>query len=325
MWADRASEGLNGGVYDGPQPCPQVSIVIRAKNEVEHIGGVLDAVYEQQFKDFEVIFVDSGSTDGTLELVAQYPVILMTIPPESFSFGYSLNAGTERARGEYVAYLSAHALPVDSAWLGNLISPFADPQVGGVYGRQVAHPWHNPFQAWKLSKFFRNDSRTEGTKPFFSNANSCIRRSVWQSVPFCESLTGTEDFLWAKMAQLKGFKIMYQPEASVFHSHEEKLRDAYQRKLRDIQGRCQVYGACATLVERVLRPPVRSWASASAYLLGHEGGRRWILHALAFESVVWWASVVGSTRMVCARLSGYLSGRRRWNGSRPKKGAERCA
>src|SRR4030067_158290 len=78
-----------------------VSILIRAKNEEKYIGKVLDAVFNQTYKNIEVIVVDSGSTDKTLEIARKYPVNIYEIKPEDFTWGYSLNYGFLRAKGAY--------------------------------------------------------------------------------------------------------------------------------------------------------------------------------------------------------------------------------
>ena len=92
---------------------PETSIVVRSFNEAEHIGDVLAAVSEQAYQDFEIILVDSGSTDGTLEIADQYVDKVEFVAPHDFTFGHSCNAGCEVADGEFVSFLSAHAIPTD--------------------------------------------------------------------------------------------------------------------------------------------------------------------------------------------------------------------
>ena len=69
------------------------SIVIRCYNEAAHIGKLLYGILQQTESHIEIIVVDSGSTDGTLRIAKQYPVKIVEIKPEDFSFGRSLNAG----------------------------------------------------------------------------------------------------------------------------------------------------------------------------------------------------------------------------------------
>src|SRR3989344_3446611 len=116
---------------------PETSIVIRTFNEEKHIGNLLRAIGEQKYRDHEVVIVDSGSTDATLDIARQFPTTIVEIESRDFTFGYALNVGCEKARGMHLVFVSAHVLPLDTHWLGNLIAPFTDQQGAMVYGRQV--------------------------------------------------------------------------------------------------------------------------------------------------------------------------------------------
>ena len=102
---------------------PRLSIVIRAYNEEQHLPRLLAGIAQQSLHDYEIILVDSGSTDGTLAVAAQHPVRVVSIRPEEFTFGYSLNQGIAHARGEYIVMASAHVYPVYPDWLERLASP----------------------------------------------------------------------------------------------------------------------------------------------------------------------------------------------------------
>ncbi len=114
------------------------SIVIRACNEEKHIGQLLEGIASQSLPDHEIILVDSGSTDGTLEIASRYPVRVVHILPQDFTFGHSLNQGVLESHGEFIVIASAHVYPVYPDWLESLLAPFADPQVALTYGKQRA-------------------------------------------------------------------------------------------------------------------------------------------------------------------------------------------
>ena len=73
------------------------SIIVRAFNEEKHLGRLFTGLNQQSNVDFEVILVDSGSTDRTIEIATSddwnFPVRMVRIEPERFSFGRSLNYG----------------------------------------------------------------------------------------------------------------------------------------------------------------------------------------------------------------------------------------
>src|SRR4030043_2142668 len=102
------------------------SIVIRVKNEAEHLGSVLEALGGQEQPCLEVIVVDSGSTDGTVQIAERFGARIIAIEPQSFTFGYALNVGVAASRGEVAAFLSGHARPCDQRWLAGLVAPFRD-------------------------------------------------------------------------------------------------------------------------------------------------------------------------------------------------------
>jgi rhamnosyltransferase len=113
-----------------------VSIIIRACNEEKHITQLLQGIGQQSLQDHEIILVDSGSTDGTLVIASHYPVRVVHIQPQDFTFGHSLNQGIQESHGDFIVIVSAHVYPVYPDWLECLLAPFADPQVALSYGKQ---------------------------------------------------------------------------------------------------------------------------------------------------------------------------------------------
>ncbi|MEW6599774.1 MAG: glycosyltransferase family 2 protein [Nitrospirota bacterium] len=205
--------------------------MIRAKNEERHIGQTLDVLFSQTFKNIEVIVVDSGSTDRTLEIARKYPVTIYEIKPEEFTWGYSLNYGFQRAKGEYVVNLSAHALPLSPDWIETLIANFDDEKVAAVMSKNLPCPDCNPFdRRGLLKKYNIPKQEIKGGYPYiFANYSSIIRRSVWEKVHYDETLTYAEDHDWAIKVSDLGYKIIYEPSAETYHSHNETLQQIYKR------------------------------------------------------------------------------------------------
>ncbi len=214
----------------------RASIVIRARNEARLIDEALDAVFGQRYRGhFDVVVVDSGSTDGTLEIVRRYPLRLIQIPSEAFTYGRSLNLGIAQASGELVVSLSAHSTPADDRWLDRLLEPFADPRVAGVYGRQIprANGTRLELLGMRLSGVMDDRPRLHARNPMFSNANGAIRRMLWARAPFDERVGGAEDLAWARAMLRVGHLIAYEPRAAVYHSHGEPFLKHLRRTLRD--------------------------------------------------------------------------------------------
>ncbi|MFQ5788770.1 MAG: cyclase family protein, partial [Thermodesulfobacteriota bacterium] len=178
--------------------------------------------------------VDSGSTDATLDIARKYnQVIIVQIQPEDFSFGYSLNRGIEKARGEYCVFISAHCYPVSKDWLQKLIEPFKDTEVALVYGKQRGDHNTRYSESQILAKWFPDKSVEKQNLAFCHNANAAIRRDIWRNNKFIEKLTGLEDLNWAKEVIAKGYYITYSSEAGVIHVHDETWNQVYRRYERE--------------------------------------------------------------------------------------------
>jgi glycosyltransferase involved in cell wall biosynthesis len=219
----------SGGVT---QPL-RVSVIVRCLNEAAHIGRLLDGLGEQTRPPDEIVVVDSGSTDATLEIAAQYPTKIVHIKPEDFSFGRALNLGCETASGDILVAVSAHVYPIYDSWLRELVAPFASPDVVLTYGRQQGDD-RTPYSERRIfTQWFPIESEPNQRHPFCNNANSAVRRDVWERYRWDESLTGLEDLAFAKRALADGGTIAYVATAPIVHVHEEtfaKVRNRYRRE-----------------------------------------------------------------------------------------------
>jgi len=199
---------------------PAVSIVIRCRNEARHLGPVLDAVGAQTGAPaHEVVALDSGSTDGTLDVLARHPVRVERMPAGEFTFGRALNLGAHVARGDVVVHLSAHCRPLKSDWLARLVAPLADRAVVATFGRQVPIPGVNPIEAIAMA---RNFPVAGPPDVLFSNANGAVRRAAILARPWNEEIPAAEDHLWAAAVRAPE-RIEYVPGAAVEHSHPMTL------------------------------------------------------------------------------------------------------
>lgn len=210
-----------------------VSIVIRCYNEEQHIGRLLDGILQQTVQNAEIVLVDSGSTDDTLTIASRYPVKIISIKPQEFSFGKALNLGCQAATGDLIVVASAHVYPVYKDWLEHLLAPFADQQVALVYGKQrggktTKYSEHQIFAQW-----FLNESNFDQNHPFCNNANAAIRKRFWEQLPYNEALTGLEDLDWARRVMQQGSRVAYSASAEVVHVHDETPKRIYNRYRRE--------------------------------------------------------------------------------------------
>lgn len=264
-----------------------VSVVIPTKNAGPLFEEVLAAVLGEA-PEAEVLVIDSGSTDGTLEIAAEFPVEVLEIRPESFDHGGTRNLGVERTDGEFVVFLTQDATPLEG-WLDALLAPLrADDTIAGAYSRQVPREDATPMKRHFLDTFYPPEPETRSLDPgerptiddtFFSNVSSAVRRSVHEWVPFPEDPLTSEDQAWAARVLDRGHRIHYAADSRVRHSHREGIFDVFRR----------YYDSGASLDFAALAPSrsgsVRRMAGYQVdelrYLAGN-GHARWIPYALAY-------------------------------------------
>jgi glycosyltransferase involved in cell wall biosynthesis len=210
----------------------QSSIIIRSKNEEDSIGKTLESLLNQDADHPpEIILVDSGSTDKTLDIAGAYNVKICSILPEEFTYGYALNFGIRESAGDIICLLSAHCIPTSGQWLSELIRPIKDGSAHATFGRQVPVKGMNPFEEVSLNKHFPANDKKSGRVPF-SNANCAFVRKMWQEMAFDETLPAWEDYLW--YIHLKDrYLFQYCPEAAVSHTHPFSFRSIVQRTYND--------------------------------------------------------------------------------------------
>src|ERR1700722_1094331 len=120
---------------------PQVSIVLRSFNEALALRSTLAALKAQSHRNWELIAFDSGSADGSVELIrAAKPAHFVQMLPHEYRPGRVLNHGMRLARNDRVIFLNADATPQGDGWLGPPVSALAGPRVGAVFGRQIPRP-----------------------------------------------------------------------------------------------------------------------------------------------------------------------------------------
>ena len=226
---------------------PDISIVYRALNEEKWFRDSLVALHAQVLDEsVEIVLVDSGSTDLTLNIAKEFECRITHIKKADFSFGRSLNQGCDHARGNILVFISAHCIPDNPNWLKNLIAPIQNKQAVYTYGRQIGHDLSAFSEKQIFSKYFPNRSAIPQDGFFCNNANSAITREAWRKYKFDELVTGLEDMVLAKQLYADGEKIAYVAEATVIHIHEEtreQTKNRYYREaltLRDIMPEVQI-------------------------------------------------------------------------------------
>lgn len=213
---------------------PETSIIIRALNEERWLPEVFAAIHRQKYRDFEVLLVDSGSVDATRDIAAANGARIVRLRSEDFTFGHSLNVGIEAARGRFMVLLSAHAIPSDENWLGNLVAPLRRADVAMTFGAQRGHAVSKFSECRDFERMFPDRTyEVDVEQPFANNANSAVKRELWHKYPFDKGLPGLEDIDWAKYWLENRHKVVYVPDGCIIHVHTETWPQVRRRYYRE--------------------------------------------------------------------------------------------
>lgn len=233
-----------------------VSVVIPVKNGIETIKKCIDGILSQTINVSEIVVVDSGSTDGTLQLLKQYgKVKLIEILPGDFNHGETRNLGFSHTVGDVIVYTVQDAWPVNEHWLEHLIAPLKDKDIVAVCGQQVVpheadkNPvqWFRPYstpqvRAYKYTREEFGLLNPEEMKQSCSwdNVTAVYKRDVLLEIPFRKTIFA-EDALWAKDALSKGYTIAYNYAARVYHYHHEDAEFSFKRCYAEVVSTYKIF------------------------------------------------------------------------------------
>jgi len=328
-----------------------ISIIIPTKNAGPEFRKTLEAI-RGQTRESEVVVVDSGSSDGTLDLARQFRAQTISIPPESFNHGETRNFGIRNSTGRFCVMLVQDAVPVGETWLEEMLSPFSDARVVGVTGAQIPRPDSDPVGRWQVEyrrRFLGEEMRVQELESWehftslgfqgrlrlasFDNVCSALRRESWEQNPF-QRIPFAEDLDWGVRAIAAGKRIVYNPSARVIHSHSRSA--AYHMQRSYISGRIvpkllhlepcavgvrndreflAVLGAMCGEVQAMLSEPITDWPARRKSCIVEPGLWKSFLFATGLRPPPLGykvSSIRGDFYFVLEELSGF-AGMPSWN------------
>jgi rhamnosyltransferase len=236
-----------------------ISVVIPTKNGGSELIQLLSTLRVQKFVDFEIVLIDSGSTDGSIDSTKSYGAKIVSIDPKTFNHGSTRNQGISETCGDYIFLFTQDALPSGENYMQVMLESMKKENSAGVFSRQVPRPEASPLvkrnlQNWVAGSEQRRVVQFDSLTSFhqlapidqyyqcvFDNVASLIRRDVWKHIPFAPVLFG-EDIDWGYRVLHHGYKIVYEPAVSVRHSHERSAEYEYKRTFIDHYYLCQRFG-----------------------------------------------------------------------------------
>lgn len=226
---------------------PDLAVLVRVKNEMKALPEFWRRLAAQScFERCEVVFLDSGSADGTVEFLSSLPCTVWQLAPEDFRFGSSCNTVIAISSAPVVLLISGHVLLTGPNDLENMLQSVAGHRCAAAYARQAPNEYFGS-NAYERAFLARRFPRSENLGPIeldhtgsFSNAASLLTREAWLRNPFPD-VSASEDFLWAKRHLELGGKLFYLPHVEVLHSHNEAPETIFRRvrinvEARDLRG-----------------------------------------------------------------------------------------
>ena len=234
-----------------------VSIIMRSKNSDWVINSALAALFAQDFKNFELIIVDSGSTDSTLEIIKEYPCKLVQIDAGDYYPGKVLNDAIKLTNSELIVFVNSDSVMLSPKSLGNLLAPFEDKANSASFGRQLPRP---EADTWVMRDYALSFPETGDTPDWItlSLPLAAFRREAWEKHPFYTDAWASEDSEWGHWAKSNGHQIKYVPEATTMHSHNYTHKEIYGRRFVEGEADAFIYNK-SPIISRVLLSLLKSY------------------------------------------------------------------
>ena len=270
-----------------------ITVVIPVKDGGEDLMRCLDGVAAQRVdEEVEVVVVDSGSTDASVDHARAAGAVVTEIDPAEFGHGRTRNLGVQIARGELLVFTSQDAVANDERWLAGLAAAArSGAEVAGAYGRQLPHHDARPPERFFLDFMYGPEPRVQRLRDgeeltfettLFSNVNAAIPRWALERFPFRDDLTMSEDQEWSRRALRAGFSLVYEPEAGVRHSHAYTVRSAFRRFFDSGVSAEHAYVE-GDASRAALRRAGTRYAREELAWLWQSGQRRWIPYTAVYE------------------------------------------
>jgi rhamnosyltransferase len=247
---------------------PPVSIILRSFNEGWALRETLPALQAQTYRNWELIVIDSGSTDGSVELIRKAaPRHFIQIQSHEYVPSRVLNWGVQLASSQLCIFLNADATPQNSNWLRPLVDGLSDPRVAAVFGRQIPRPDCKAVFAHDYDRCFGHRCEAASWDHFFSMVSSGIRKDVWSRRGFLESMQYSEDDEYTRWCRAEGYRIVYRPDSVVMHSHNYTPHQTYKRSFGEAWALAAIWpGPPSTITAR--QRMILGWLNDSRRDLG---------------------------------------------------------
>jgi rhamnosyltransferase len=221
---------------------PLVSIIVRSFNEGWALRETLPALKSQDWSNWDLIVIDSGSTDDSVELIrTSDPRHFIQIRAQDYNPARVMNLGMSLTRSDYAVFLNADATPQGPGWLRPLAEAIQEPRTAAVFGRQIPRPDCRAVFAHDYERCFGPARASARWENFFSMVSSGVRKDIWARRGFLETMQYSEDDEYSRWCCSEGYQVKYCPDSAVVHSHNYTLGQVYKRSFGEARALAAVW------------------------------------------------------------------------------------
>ncbi len=224
---------------------PYVSIVIPVLNGGSFISNCLESLLNLDFPEnnFEIIVVDNGSTDRTVEVIRTYqsknPQIKLYFEKIKSSYA-ARNAGIKKAKGQIIAFTDVDCI-VDKNWLFNIMKGFNESSVGGIAGDILPASEGSLVERYiaKINILSQKGTMNSEFLPYPQTANAAYKKEVFDKIGFFDDKLisgGDADIAW-RMQLETHYELILAPDATVFHKHRTDLKGLFNQQFKHGYGK----------------------------------------------------------------------------------------
>ncbi len=263
----------------------RVAVIMRSKNEMPHLPAALRSLRNQSFKDIELWAVDSGSKDGSVDVLrdALDAAHFIRIPPEEYVPGKVLNDMTARTSQEFIVFQNADAVFQTPDALEKLLAPLFSGEADAVMSAQVTRPDARFIVTYDYLRAFDPKNIKGDNADFFSAVTCAFRRDLWEKIKIPD-VGYAEDVAWARLCRSAGARFKLVTDSIVEHSHNYTLKGLYRKKFRHGVTFAQTYGRRAGLLIQAAGL-LKEWIRDLLYAL-RKGRIDTIPYNIAYRAVI---------------------------------------
>ena len=222
----------------------RVAIIMRSMNEQPYVEPTLKSLQRQTYGDYTLYNVDSGSDDGSFEVIQKYNSSsdqIVQIAPEDYVPGKVLNSMIEKTCEPIVVFLNADAIPVNAFWLERLLEPIFAGEADATMSRQLPRESAHFVVRYDYMRGYDSKSIKGENSDFFSAVACAFKRELWEGTRFYTD-GYAEDMAWSKICREKGARFQLVMDSRVEHSHNYTIRGLYKKRYRHGMAYVHIYG-----------------------------------------------------------------------------------